>query len=110
MEALQGACSRRCKQAAMLLKETEGMTETAIDRFCSAIAAADLGKADVFCQDVVLDATVPNWRFVRRGQGAVRAELSGWFVDPGRFDTLRRTPLPDGELVEFDLAWKEGGV
>ncbi len=58
----------------------------------------------------MLDATVPNWRFVRRGQGAVRAELSGWFADAGRFDTLRRTPLPDGELVEFDLAWEEGGV
>ena len=86
------------------------MTETAIDRFCAAIAAAHLGQADVFCEDVVLDATVPNWHFVRRGQGAVRAELSGWFADPGRFDTLRRTPLPDGELVAFDLTWEEGGV
>ncbi|HXQ60168.1 MAG TPA: hypothetical protein VN799_08710 [Acidimicrobiales bacterium] len=86
------------------------MTETAIDRFCAGITAATVGHADVFCPDVVLDATVPNWHFVRRGRQAVQAELSGWFGDPGRFDTLRRTPLPDGELVQFDLAWEEGGV
>ena len=86
------------------------MTTPAIDRFCAAIAGATLGAADVFCEDVVLDATVPNWHFVRRGRDAVRDELSHWYADPGRFDTLRRTPLPGGELVEFDLAWVEGGV
>jgi hypothetical protein len=86
------------------------MTDTAIDRFCAAIASATLGEADVFCPDVVLDATVPHWHFLRRGEESVRAELSGWYADPGRFDTLRRTALPDGELVEFDLAWEEGGV
>jgi hypothetical protein len=86
------------------------MTETAIDRFCAAIVAANMAAVDVFCEDVALDATVPNWHFVRRGRGTVRDELSGWYVDPARFDSLRRTPLPDGELVEFDLAWEEGGV
>jgi hypothetical protein len=86
------------------------MTEAAIDRFCAAIASATLGDATVFCPDVVLDATVPNWHFVLRGQMAVRAELAGWFANSGRFDALRRTPLPDGELIEFDLAWEEGGV
>jgi hypothetical protein len=59
---------------------------------------------------VTLDATVPNWHFVRRGRGAVQNELSGWYADPSRFESLRRSPLPDGELVEFDLAWEEGGV
>jgi len=86
------------------------MTDTVIDRFCAAVAAATLSGADLFCEDVVLDATVPNWHFLRRGQAAVRAELSGWYADPGRFDTLHRTPLPDGELVAFDLSWEEGGV
>ncbi|HEY7948035.1 MAG TPA: hypothetical protein VID75_10170 [Acidimicrobiales bacterium] len=86
------------------------MTETAIDRFCTAITAATVGQAQVFCSDVVLDATVPNWHFVRRGDEQVRAELARWYGDRGRFDTLRRTPLPDGELVQFDLAWEEGGV
>jgi len=110
MRALQGLCSCRCKPSAKLLGDNVAMTATAIDRFCAAIASASLGEADVFCEDVILDATVPNWRLVRRGHEAVLAELSGWFADLGRFDTLRRTPLPDGELVEFDLAWEEGGV
>jgi hypothetical protein len=90
--------------------QTVAVTDSAIDRFCAAIAGATLGAADVFCEDVVLDATVPNWHFVRRGHVAVRDELSHWYADPGGFDTLRRTPLPNGELVEFDLTWVEGGV
>jgi len=86
------------------------MTTTTIDRFCAAVAGAGFGSADVFCEDAILDATVPNWHFVRHGRDAVRAELSHWFTEPGRFDTLRRTPLPDGELVEFDLTWIEARV
>lgn len=64
----------------------------------------------VFSDDVVLDATVPNWRFTARGLPAVTRELAGWYADPGRFEELRRTPLPTGELVEFTLTWVEGGV
>ncbi len=86
------------------------VTDSAIDRFCAAIVGADLGTVDVFCDDVVLDATVPNWHFVRRGHDAVRAELAHWYADPGDFEALRRTPLPAGELIEFDLTWVEGGV
>jgi len=37
-------------------------------------------------------------------------ELAKWYADPGHFQDLRRTPLPDGELVEFTLHWQEGGV
>src|ERR1700681_2617494 len=80
------------------------------DRFCHAIGAATLRTADAFCPDVILDATVPNWHFVRRGRDVVRDQPSYWFADPGRFDSLRRTPLPDGELVEFELGWVEDGV
>jgi hypothetical protein len=65
---------------------------------------------DVFCDDAVLDATVPNWRFSVRGGDAVRAKLATWFADPGHFEDLRRSALGDGELVEFTLAWEEGGV
>jgi len=50
------------------------MTPTTIDRFCAAITDASVGSADVFCDDVILDATVPNWHFVRAGKDAVRAE------------------------------------
>src|SRR6266851_6254289 len=65
---------------------------------------------DVFCDDAVLDATVPHWRSSARGAEAVRAELGRWFADPGHFEQLRRSPLPDGELVEFTLTWEEAGV
>jgi hypothetical protein len=85
-------------------------TTSTVDRFCEAIAGATVDEDDLFCEDVVLDATVPHWHFVRRGHDAVRAELAHWFSDLGRFESLRRTPLPDGELVELELSWTEGGV
>jgi hypothetical protein len=81
-----------------------------IDELVVAIEVADLEGADVFADDAVLDATVPNWRFTVRGGPWVRAQLASWFADPGRFDELRRTPLPDGELVEFVLSWEERGI
>ena len=65
---------------------------------------------EVFADDVVLDATVPNWRYMTRGGPEVQAELSCWYADPGSFEDLRRTRLPDGELVEFTLTWQENGV
>ena len=65
---------------------------------------------EVFADDAVLDATVPNWRFVIKGAPAVQNELSRWYADPGTFESLRRNPLADGELVEFTLTWKENGV
>jgi hypothetical protein len=64
----------------------------------------------VFSDEAILDATVPNWRFTTRGAAGVQAELSRWYADPGAFEDLRRTPLPDGELVEFTLTWNEDGV
>ena len=86
------------------------MTITAIDEFTVAIEQATMASAAVFCDDVVLDATVPNWRFTVRGADAVRTELARWYGAPGRFESLHRTPLPDGELVEFTFAWDEDGV
>jgi hypothetical protein len=65
---------------------------------------------EVFNEEAVLDATVPNWRFTTRGGGAVRAELSRWYNAPGHFEELKRRILDDGELVEFTLSWYEDGV
>ena len=59
---------------------------------------------------VVLDATVPNWRFAVRGADAVRAELSRWYADPGTFEDLTRIPIEGGELVTFTRRWEENGV
>lgn len=81
----------------------------AIDRYTDAIRTATIPAADILAPDVVLDATVPNWRFTVRGVEAVKEELAHWFGDPGRFEEITRTDLPGGALVEFLLSWEEEG-
>jgi ketosteroid isomerase-like protein len=81
-----------------------------VERCLAAIEDATIADCDVFSPDVMLDATVPNWRFSVRGDAAVRAELARWYADEGSFEELKRTPLPTGELVEFTLRWMESGV
>lgn len=81
-----------------------------VERYLAAIKGAAMAGCDVLSPEVILDATVPNWRFSVRGDAAVRAELSRWYADAGRFEELNRTPLPTGELVEFTLCWEQGGV
>lgn len=80
-----------------------------VERFTRAVETASTAGAGLFAPAAVLDATVPNWRYVVTGAAGVEAELGRWFADRGRFEELRRTPLPDGELVEFVLTWEEDG-
>ena len=82
---------------------------TVTDRFLAGIVAGSV-PADVFSEGATFDATVPNWRFSINGGEAIQAQLSTWYADPGRFEALCRTRLPDGELVEFTLTWIEDGV
>jgi hypothetical protein len=82
---------------------------TAVDELLDGIESASIPQ-EVFHSDVVLDATVPNWRFSVRGAEAVRAELGRWYADPGQFVDIRRSPIAGGELVEFTLGWEEHGV
>jgi len=86
------------------------METNPVDRFIHAIEHALLEGTECFADDAVLDATVPNWRFAVHGGAGVRQEFARWYGHPGRFEDLRRTPLPDGELVEFTLSWIEDGV
>jgi hypothetical protein len=65
---------------------------------------------EVFSEDALLDATVPNWRFTARGAAAVHAVLSRWYADPGTFEDLHRSRFDDEEVVEFTLTWEENGV
>ena len=81
----------------------------AIDRYTDAIRTATIPSADSLAPNVVLGATVPNWRFTVTGAEAVKAELAGWFADPGRFEEIKRTDVPGGALVEFVLSWEENG-
>ena len=89
---------------------TETATRTAVDRFVAAIEAGVRVEDGVFAADAVVDATVPNWRWTIRGAAAIADTFAGWFADPGAFESVRRTPLPDGELLEFTLTWQENGV
>lgn len=84
-------------------------TNSGIDRLLAGIEAGDIPD-DVFSDDAALDATVPNWRFSIHGGHGVREQLAHWYADPGRFQSLQRTPIPNGELVEFTLTWTEAGV
>ena len=83
---------------------------SAIDELLDAIESAQVAGCAAFADDATLDATVPDWRLHRSGADAVRAQLAGWFEHPGHFERLERTPLPGGELVEYELAWQEDGV
>ncbi len=80
-----------------------------VDTLLAGIEAGAVPQ-EVFSDDAVLDATVPNWRFTTRGARAVHAELSRWYADPGAFKDLHRSHLADGELIEFTLTWLEDGV
>jgi len=84
--------------------------ETVIGRYLASIENGAMAETDALGDGVVLDATVPNWRFTVRGADAVRAELARWYADPGTFEDLTRTPVPGGELVTFTLRWEENGI
>lgn len=83
---------------------------TAIDALLEAIETGTPPGEELFAEDVVLDATVPNWRFRLLGVASVRRQLADWFPRSGCFDVVERTPLPDGELVRFELTWLENGM
>jgi hypothetical protein len=84
--------------------------QTHVDEFLTAVTAGDIDSCDAWTTDVVLDATVPNWRFRRDGVAALKEEYAHWFADAGRFEELRRVPFQGGEVVEYLLTWVEGGV
>jgi hypothetical protein len=89
---------------------TDTATRTTVDRFVAAIEAGVRVEDGVFAADAVVDATVPNWRWTIRGATAIADTFAGWFADPGTFESVRRAPLAEGELLEFTLTWQENGV
>lgn len=89
------------------------MTEspsTAVDRFLAAVSSASIRDCDAWSDDAILDATVPNWRFHRRGAAEIKDTFSGWFADPAQFEELERFPVDGGEIVRYLLSWTEKGV
>jgi hypothetical protein len=86
------------------------MTQNAVDQFLEGVTSGNMTACQAFSPDAELDATVPNWRFGVQGAEAIRSELARWYADPGRFEELRRTPIAEGEAVEFTLCWEEQGI
>lgn len=75
-------------------------THPVVDRFLAGIEAGR-PNGDVYAPDATLDATVPGWRFQLQGVDAILDEYGRWFADPGRFHSIERHPLPDGELIRY---------
>lgn len=92
------------------MSETTLTQTTAVDRLLACIQAGAGIDPRVFSAGACLDATVPNWRFRVEGARDIGAQLARWYASPAKLEDLRRTPLPDGELVEFTLSWEERGV
>jgi hypothetical protein len=86
------------------------MSNTVVDRFLDAVRTAGFAEAALFAADAVSDSTPPNWRLQVRGRAAVSAQYATWFDHPAELTELRRTPLPEGELLEYTRAWTEDGV
>lgn len=85
-------------------------TSTAVDRFLDAILAGAGVPAELLSEGVVLDATVPGWRFSAKGVDSVRHHYGRFFADPGSFEELERLPVEGGEVVTYLLTWEERGV
>ena len=87
-----------------------GTATGTVDEFLEAASAGSGVPADLFTPDVVLDATVPGWRFAARGAEAVARQYSGWFREQAALEELERLPVEGGEVVTYLLAWIERGV
>ena len=84
---------------------------TAVDHLLDVISHGRGGEAQsLYAPDAVLDATVPDWRFQKRGREAITAVWSNWFAEPGRFQDLDRLPVTGGEVVRYVLEGEENGT
>ena len=72
------------------------MNSDPIGEFLKAVESAAISETDVYAEDAVLDATVPNWRFRVAGAQAIKAEYAAWFSDPATFVTLSGSRSPTG--------------
>jgi hypothetical protein len=86
------------------------MSTNPADRFIDAVQTAAFADSDVFADRAVSDTTVPDWRLQVEGESELRAQYAKWFDHPAELSEVRRTPLPDGELLEYTRTWTQDGV
>lgn len=85
-------------------------TVPALEGLLEAVRSGTGVAPSLYAPDAELDATVPGWRFHRRGAAAVAAQYSQWFADPATFEELEHHDFPGGAVVTYLLAWEEDGV
>lgn len=85
------------------------MDTNPVDRFIAAVRTAGFADTDAFAEEAVSDTTVPDWRLQIRGAPELRRQYAKWFDHPAELSEVRRTPLPDGELLEYTRAWIQDG-
>lgn len=90
--------------------KSRSISTRSVDRFLDAVGAGVGVPAELFATGVVLDATLPGWRFMARGAQAVAEQYSAWFRDAASFEEIERLPVDGGEVVTYLLAWVEGGI
>ena len=76
----------------------------AIERFLEAMRTADWdGLEDIYADDAVFDASVPNWHFQYEGGSKCVEQLADWFgIVPDVFQPIV-TPTEDGAVVDFEM-------
>ncbi len=69
------------------------------------------GLSDLYRQDAILDASVPQWRYQLQGRDAIRAQHAQEFgsVRGARVAASRVTPTLDGVVVEIEGCFEEDG-
>jgi hypothetical protein len=85
-------------------------TSLTVDRFLDAICGGAGVPAELLATEILLDATVPGWRFATRGAGPVVRQYARWFAAPATLEELERMPVAGGEVVAYLLTWQENGV
>ena len=66
--------------------------------------------AGLYAEQAVLDATVPGWRFQRRGGTEIAEVWGSWFADAGELQELERVPTADGEVVRYLQRAEDRGI
>jgi hypothetical protein len=89
---------------------TTTATTATIGRFVEAIASGAGVPPDLLAGDVVLDATVPGWRFTVRGSEAVARQYGLWFDAPATLEELERWSGEGGDVLTYLQSLEDNGV
>lgn len=87
-----------------------GSLSVTVDRFLEAISSGAGVPGTLLAGEVVLDATVPGWRFEARGSEAVKGQYRSWFAAPAALEELERWAFAGGEVLAYLLTWEDHGV